>query len=462
MTTDNNKMKQFQLFGLSLFLCTLASFGQNNPAWEKWIQANSLGVSLSDTNDLHDLSFLKEILKNKKIVFLGENSHGVAEFTLLKSRMIRYLHDSLGFDVLAFESNSGDAYGADIHIPTANVQTSIYNSISSLWHVEEIVPLFNYIKNTHSTKNPLHVAGVDFLASNGSYSFSYFLYDLIFPVNSSYAKEVKESDSLFSRLGVRKWTIGNILGKEEKEIFKSMGDKQILFYSNLIDFINTNEDKFEQNQSENIEAAKYFLQSRIDLLYYSNRDSLYMANKLPLKDSKMNMTKLMSRFRDYMMAQQLKFLTTTLYPEKKIMVWAEDSHIAKWKYRMATDSSYYKLTYTIGFLSYSGKGSYVMAQVSKDSKPERSIYEFITPTDSLSVEKIMYGSKYENTFVDMMYQTKCEGNSWMFEKSKWTEWEGEDVSDVENIRNVFDGFILVSKISPPKYLKYDYEYLRKK
>jgi erythromycin esterase len=107
------KMKKLHFVGLLLLLGSLIALGQNNSEWDKWIKSNSYGLALSDTGNYQDLSNLKNILKDNKVVFLGENSHGVSEFTLLKSRMIRYLHDSLGFDVLAFESNASDAYYAN-------------------------------------------------------------------------------------------------------------------------------------------------------------------------------------------------------------------------------------------------------------------------------------------------------------------------------------------------------------
>lgn len=457
---NHNNMKRLHLLGL--FLLSLTSFGQVNSAWEKWIQANSYGISLSDTNNFNDLSFFKEVLKDKKIVFLGENSHGVSEFTLSKSRMIRYLHDSLGFDVLAFESNAGDAYYSNKNISTSAVQTTIYNSLSSLWHVEEIVPLFNYIKNTHATENPLNVAGVDFIASNGSFSFSRFLYELIFPIDTSFAEKVKDNDSLLTRTGVRGWTIFRVLSKEEKNSFYSQKDQQLKFYSNLIDFMNENENKFQQTKSRDIAATKYYLQSRIDFIHWSNMDSAYMASKLPCIKHISNLPELWDRFRDYRMAQHLNFLYSTLYQGKKIIVWAENGHVAKKECRMPFNNTYFKDVYTISFQSYSGKGCYVMTQESKSTKPERVVYDFNTPTDSLSIETIMHGSKYENTFIDMAYQTKYDGNSWMFEKSKMTGWEGDNTREVNNIRNIYDGIILINKISPPKYLKFDYEYLRKK
>jgi erythromycin esterase len=349
-------MKKTFFLILSIILGNITLLSQVNPVWQQWIKNNSYELSISDTIHFHDLDFLKQVLKDKKIVFLGENSHGVSEFTLLKSRLIRYLHAELGFNVLAFESNAGDAFASNLIIPFTSGLNSIYNSISTMWHVKEIVTLFNYIRETHNTKNPLNVAGVDITMSNGSYSFSNFLYNLISLIDPTYAREIQKSDSIFSRIGVLGWT--GLLSNEEKASFKTMRNNQISVYTNCINFINKNNATFPHSKGQNVEAAKFYLQSRIDFIYWYNRDSTFMANKLQLNDSKMNLIQLFANFRDFMMSQNLKFLTTTLYPSEKIIVWAEDAHIKKRIYRMPTDSSYSGLTYTIGLFCYSGKGCY--------------------------------------------------------------------------------------------------------
>ena len=173
---------------------------------EKWIREHSHGIALSDTLNYNDLEFLDDLLKDKRIVFLGESGHGVAEYTLLKSRVIRYLHEKLDFNVLAFEVNSADAFAANYYNSFTNADSTIYNSISTLWHVEEIVPLFNYIIASHNSKDPIFVQGVDLTQSNASCAFSEFLYNLIHPEDPEYAEEIKYKDSLFSARGVAKFT----------------------------------------------------------------------------------------------------------------------------------------------------------------------------------------------------------------------------------------------------------------
>jgi erythromycin esterase len=448
------------LIVLLLLLLNLSLYSQVNAKWEKWIKNNTQELSLTDTVNFHDLSFLNKLLKDKRVVFLGENSHGVAEYTLLKSRMIRYMHDSLGFNVLAFETNAGDAFAANQTITTSDVNTFIYNSISTLWHVEEIVPLFSYLKRTYTTKNPLNISGIDITMSNGGYSFSKFLYKLILPIDPKYAKEVAKNDSLFSRLGVRQWTIGNIIGTDEKEYRTGIENIQIENYRKLISFIDQNRLRFPKEMNAYLSPAKHYIQSRIEYIYFRKNDSTYMANTLKLTNSKMSLAKLRSNFRDYMMSENLQFLFEDLYPNEKIIVWAQDAHITKWNYRMPSNPSYSRQAYTIGFFCFSGKGSY--GQGFDGTNPDSLIYTFETPKDVNSIEKILHSGGNENTFLDLTSLNKTEGNSWVFKSSKFHQWDGSTIEEVKDIRTVYDGLIVVGTISPPKFLKYKYEYLDKK
>ena len=75
--------------------------------WRNWVKEHEVPVTLSSDGDA-DLAFLDEYVKDKRIVLLGENGHGIAEHNEIRVRMIRYLHAKLGFRVLAFESGLAD------------------------------------------------------------------------------------------------------------------------------------------------------------------------------------------------------------------------------------------------------------------------------------------------------------------------------------------------------------------
>ncbi len=57
-----------------------------------------------DDTDFVDLEFLREPLRDVRIVLLGEGDHGGGSDLLAKTRLTKFLHQEMGFDVVAFEA----------------------------------------------------------------------------------------------------------------------------------------------------------------------------------------------------------------------------------------------------------------------------------------------------------------------------------------------------------------------
>ncbi|MGJ3235843.1 hypothetical protein [Marivirga sp.] len=268
-------------FSFFLFVLVLLSvqceFPKESNDWTTWINENAQSIKLSNSDNYEDLEFLHDILKDKKVVFLGESAHGVSEYNTLKLRIIRYLHEEMNFNVLAFECNAGDAFAVNLEYPFGDAKTALYNSISTFWHVEENILLFEYINQKSLTDNKLSIAVIDITLSNGSYAFSRFLESLIEPIDPAYAEEVRKGDSLFLALGLRKWTLG--LEKSEINTYDSIKNLQLANYQNLIDFLIENK-KAIQAPNKHLEAAIFYTNSRIHFIHQVNRDSAYMANFL--------------------------------------------------------------------------------------------------------------------------------------------------------------------------------------
>lgn len=187
------------------------------------------------------------------------------------------MHEELDFDVVAFECNAGDAFAANLEYPYEDADAALVNSISTFWHVQENIPLFNYINQSRLSSNPLYLAGIDITQSNGSYAFSRFLKSLLTPVDPIYAENARYADSLFTAFGVRKWTIG--LTENRHLIFDSLKNSQLFKYEELIDFISKNRENLSSPE-KHITAAIFYLQSRINFIHQINRDSTYMADFL--------------------------------------------------------------------------------------------------------------------------------------------------------------------------------------
>ena len=61
-----------------------------------------------DKDDFSDLKPFAEAIGNARIVALGEQTHGAREEYLLKTRLLKFLHQRMGFDVVLLESGFYD------------------------------------------------------------------------------------------------------------------------------------------------------------------------------------------------------------------------------------------------------------------------------------------------------------------------------------------------------------------
>lgn len=121
-----------------------------------------LGEVDRDNEDYSNYSPLKELLKDVEIVMLGEQSHGEATTYNTKIKLIKYLHEELGFDILAFESGFYDAHKAwELIEKGMNVREAMGHSISFIWSAsKDLIPLAKYIEETKN-KRTLQLIGFD-------------------------------------------------------------------------------------------------------------------------------------------------------------------------------------------------------------------------------------------------------------------------------------------------------------
>lgn len=113
------------------------------------------------SDDFSDLQFLKPLLAGKRVVQLGESGHGVGEFSLAKVRLIKFLHQQMGYDVIAFESSLPQCYLADQAIGAALPIEVMKRCIFRVWHSSETLPLFDYLDASRKRGKRLSLAGFD-------------------------------------------------------------------------------------------------------------------------------------------------------------------------------------------------------------------------------------------------------------------------------------------------------------
>jgi erythromycin esterase len=130
-----------------------------------WLKAHAIPVRSIDPadDDFSDLKPLKQAIGDAKIVLLGEQTHEDGLTFLAKTRLIKFLHKEMGFDVLTWESGFYDVAKAwELIQGGEDAAASMRRASFPIWtDVEETRALFEYINAAARTKRPLALAGFD-------------------------------------------------------------------------------------------------------------------------------------------------------------------------------------------------------------------------------------------------------------------------------------------------------------
>ena len=428
-------MKRFSI--AMLLVATLASavLAQNDTAaWIAWTRANHFPIaSIVSTpqDDFTDLRFFKDVIGERRLVQLGESGHGVGQFDSAKVRLIKFFHEQMGFDVIAFESSIYECFAANTNV--TNPVDMLQRSIFTVWATEEVLPLFDYIQATQRSDHPLLLAGFDTQISSprGFADRPAFLRRVIAAIDSGYADEVASFDTTFvnalrgTRSDPAKW------------------DESEAFYDRLDQF-------FREHHDELVEA---FPGDPTPLV--AERAAYSMVRYIrQLRAQAARPTDVgpegAGAIRDAGMAENVTVLARDVYPDRKILIWAHNFHI---RYANASTTSIQPTMgavvaerfrpdlYTIGLYMNSGSAAY----------NDRTIY-LINPAISGSMEWVLANTGPAALFVDFLQQGQEQGNGWMFQPVYTREWGTSPLTLVP--REQYDGVLLIDRVTPPNYLRF--------
>lgn len=337
-----------------------------------------LGEVRNSNEDFATFAKLKETLKDVEIVMLGEQSHGDATTYQSKIKLIKYLHQEMDFDVLAFESGFYDCQKAWLHIKNGeDVKTSLANSVFYLWSTtKEFIPLVKYIDKNKKSKNPLIISGFDNQLT-GKIAEKNYTSDLKLFLQGVDSTIIKTDE--WKHLENSLDSITSLKFKEYKE---SDARQDTTFINSLLNSL-------EKNTTNSIES--FWIQSLKSTKYY-------------ISDFKLK-----TNYRDKQMAENLIWLKQK-YPNKKIICWGATSHflynsseikMKNFPYNIVDNyyqeqpmmgqyiKQYYgEKAYTIGFIAY--EGFYGLTSKRKIKKPKKG-----------SLEYEIGKSDYNNCFLDL-------------------------------------------------------------
>lgn len=400
--------------------------------WVAYVKAHAQPIRSIDVNDsdYSDLAFLAPILQGRDIVELGESGHGVAEFSQTKVRLIKYLHERLGYDVIAFESSTLSTYLANEQSAQLTPTAFMQNSIFRVWSTSDVVNLFSYIQSTQSTSHPLVLAGFDvqLTAAYEDQARPGVFQEVVATVDPVYAQQVHDLDLGFlQNQGNSSYISANYLDLKAK-------------YQALTAFLDANATQIQAAYPTRplyplvVRQAAWGMGAYLDELNDMARN--YYTNS--------------NLDRDTGMATNLEMLIDNFYSGKKIMVWAHNAHI------MHDASIYLELgwqnmgsfifqkygnrLYTLGLYMYQGSAAL----------NDRTLYT-ISPALDDSVEGLLHSAGDPYVFLDISGVPASDNDtSWMYQNYSIRDWGTS--AGAMTIKSEYDGLIQIDTVHPPSYI----------
>ncbi len=285
-------------------------------------------------------SSLDQVLVDKRIAAIGEFTHGTKEITLVQLDLIKYLHETHGFNVLLTECGIGEMFAVNQKKKTLNPQ-EMAQGLMGPWMNKEHAEMMQYVKSSN-----MQLCGYDVQRTGNGFS------ELLIDFLDSIGIESNPFINIEQRYG----DAASQLRRGGYEELHPSVNTLIKDYQNLLDVI---------PDSKSSEFYKKTIQNRISYLEYRLKFSKtkdYRADRFHPRDS--------------LMALNVSWLLNK-YPGEKIMLIGHNFHLSKYNEQEEVLGEYLdsRDVFFIGIFARSG----VYANNSR-------VPESLTPPDSTQLD----------------------------------------------------------------------------
>ncbi|MFV8364325.1 erythromycin esterase family protein [Flavobacterium sp. ZT3P35] len=254
-------------------------------------------------NTANDYSFLENVIKSKKIVLLGEQSHGDGATFDEKVEIVKYLHEKMGYNTIVFESGFYDHYKAFKQYSENKSNISIFSeAVFGIWSdTKAFQNLMDYVNERAKQNDPIKILGFD--SQEGSIFKNHYMDDLIKLFQN---RKITFSESVITSIEK------SFVSRDLEDVASNKKDSLEL-YKNF-DLIMDSFNKIENINFDEKIMKQVFISKIADVSF----DIMQLQKqKIAVQNP-----------RDEQMAKNLIFLSE-IYPNEKMICWGASYHFSK-------------------------------------------------------------------------------------------------------------------------------------
>lgn len=279
-----------------------------------WISQHAIPLNTVEAgNGFKDLAPLKKILKNVRIVALGEATHGTREFFQFKHRMLEFLVEEMGFRIFAIEASYAACNNINDYVLTGkgNPAEALASQKFWTWDTHEVRDMIAWMRE-YNKKSPedkrVKFLGYDLqhLGDGMKLVESY-----IRKLAPDYTDIVKAA---IDPVRIDPNKIAELPNSEQKE-----KDKILAGLHEMMGILAFHQTQFTRKTSK--EEFRYVLQHARVLTQFYDAYSKPMMGAAGASSA--------AGLRDLYMAENIEHILQTEGPDARIVVWAHNGHISK-------------------------------------------------------------------------------------------------------------------------------------